>query len=472
METFPMYVAGEFRMTSQEIMIINPFTSEVFARASRAESEDLEFAIQKGLVVEKEMASMSVYLRREILLQIAEGITRTHDRFTSLIVQECGKPWKYASAEVDRAIATFIIAAEETKRWPAEHLSIDWTAAGLGKEAWLKYFPIGLVAGISPFNFPLNLAVHKLAPAIAAACPIILKPSSSTPLSMLELARVIDTTALPKGAVSILPMDRALGNTLASDLRFKLLSFTGSPAVGWKLKNESGRKHVVLELGGNAGVIVSDSADLNLAVRKCVMGAFSYSGQVCIHTQRIFVHASVFKEFCERFVAQSLMIKTGDPMDPTTDISVMIDEKNAIRVESWVNEALNDGAKLLCGGKRQGAYYPPTVLMETKPEMKVCSLEVFGPVVTIEPYHDFAEAVRLINQSEYGLQAGVFTDRLSEMNLAFAELEVGGVIINDVPTFRVDHMPYGGVKNSGQGREGVKYAMVDMLEPKLLVKNT
>jgi glyceraldehyde-3-phosphate dehydrogenase (NADP+) len=471
MESFPLYLAGEFRMTSQTIAVTNPHSGEVFAQASTAGPAELEHAIVQGLAAAREMAALPAYLRRDVLLQIADGISRTRERFTALIVQESGKPWKYASGEVDRAVATFLVAAEETKRWPAEYLSIDWTPAGTGKEAWVKYFPIGLIAGIAPFNFPLNLAVHKLAPAIAAACPIIIKPSSSTPLSMLELARVIDATALPKGAVSVLPMDRELGSHLAGDDRFRLLSFTGSPVVGWKLKRESGNKKVVLELGGNAGVIVAESANIDEAVRKCIGGAFSYSGQVCIHTQRIFVHRLRFNEFSEKFVELVKKLKHGDPMDHATDIAAMIDQDNARRVESWVGEALAGGARLLAGGARDGAFYPPTVLTNTRHDMKVCAMEVFGPVVTLEPYENFSEAVNDVNNSVYGLQAGIFTDSILEMNLAFNELEVGGVIVNDVPTFRVDHMPYGGVKNSGLGREGVKYAMREMLEPRLLVKN-
>lgn len=471
MEKFPLYAAGEFRMTAEEIEVINPYTGQVFAMAAKAGKTELEFCIQKGLAVEREMAVLPVYQRVEALMQIAEGMKKTHERFTGLLSKESGKPWRFAAAEVDRAIATFVIAAEEAKRIPGEYLSIDWTPAGAGKEAWVRYFPVGLVAGISPFNFPLNLAGHKIAPAIAAGCPIILKPSSATPLSMLELARVIDGTSLPKGAVSILPMDRELGNTLATDERFKLLTFTGSPAVGWQLKKESGKKHVVLELGGNAGLIITESADLGLAARKCLSGAFAYSGQVCIHTQRIFVQQSVLNDFVKHFIPLVEALKAGDPLDPATDISAMIDEKNAIRVENWVNEATDKGAKVLCGGKRTASFYEPTVLTNTRPDMKVCALEVFGPVVTLEPYETYQEAINFVNAGDFGLQAGVFTDKMSEMDQAFRELQVGGVVVNDVPTFRVDHMPYGGVKNSGLGREGVKYAMKDMLEAKILIKN-
>jgi len=393
------------------------------------------------------------------------------ENLAKLICLESAKPIRYALGEVDRAIQTFIVAAEESKRLPKEYMDLDWTLAGDKKEGIVKYFPVGLVAGISPFNFPMNLAIHKIAPAIASGCPIILKPSSSTPLSTLKLAEVIDQTDLPKGAVSILPMNRKTGNLLVTDERFKLLTFTGSPDVGWKMKKDAGKKKVVLELGGNAGVIVSETSDFEETVKKCVVGGFAYSGQVCIHAQRIYVQESIYKNFADKFVTEVNQLRLGDPMGENTDISVMIDEPNAIRVEEWVNEAIKEGAKLLTGGNRKGAYYTPTVLSQTHNQMKVCALEIFGPVVTLEPYRFFDDAINSVNESKYGLQVGVFTNNIDEMNAAFQNLKVGGVIVNDVPTFRVDHMPYGGIKDSGLGREGVKYSIFDMLEPKILVKN-
>jgi glyceraldehyde-3-phosphate dehydrogenase (NADP+) len=375
----------------------------------------------------------------------------------------------YALGEIDRSSQTFLIAAEESKRLPREYIGLDWTPGGKDKEGSVKYFPVGLVAGISPFNFPMNLAAHKIAPAIAAGCPIIVKPASSTPLSTLELAHILDETSLPKGALSIIPMDRTTGMKLVIDERFKLLSFTGSPDVGWNMKKEAGKKKVVLELGGNAGVIVSGSADIDFAVKRCIFGGFAYSGQVCIHAQRIFVERKIVDEFLEKFVVSAYSLKSGDPLNPGTQISVMIDEPNAIRVEDWIREAVSNGAKILCGGKRKGAFFEPTVLTNTEKSMKVNRCEVFGPVVTIEPYTALQDAVHMVNDTNFGLQAGVFTRNMSEINYAFDNLEVGGVIINDVPTFRVDHMPYGGIKDSGLGREGIKYAIMDMMEPKILV---
>jgi glyceraldehyde-3-phosphate dehydrogenase (NADP+) len=353
---------------------------------------------------------------------------------------------------------------------PKEYISLDWTTPGENKEGLVKYFPIGLVAGIAPFNFPMNLAVHKLAPAIAAGCPIILKPASSTPLSTLELAKIIDKTELPKGAVSVLPMNRKAGNQLVTDERFKLLSFTGSPVIGWEMKKNAGKKKVILELGGNAAVIVTPSTDMEKALPKTIVAGFSYSGQICIHAQRFFVHESVFEKFTAAFIKATKKLKQGDPADAATDISAMIDEENAIRVETWIKEAKAQGAKILLGGKRTGTYVEPTIITNTSNKMNVCNKEIFGPVVTIEKYSTFKQAVKILNDSDFGLQAGVFTNDLTEVDYAFNNIETGGVIINDVPTFRVDHMPYGGVKDSGLGREGVKYAIMDMMEARILVK--
>lgn len=473
MHSYLIYAGGEFLTTRKKIDVVNPFSQKLIATTWLAGREELEVAIQAAQSARAAMEALSAFDRYSILMQIAASITADRARLAEVLSEESGKPIKYALGEIDRAAQTFLVAAEESKRLPAESLSLDWTPAGKGKEAFVRYFPIGLIAGIAPFNFPLNLAVHKIAPALAAGNCIILKPARSTPLSVLELAKIIDQTSLPKGAVSVLPMDRIAGNQLVTDDRFAMLSFTGSPVVGWQMKKEAGKKKICLELGGNAGVIVSDSVEnLEDTVNKCLSGSFSYSGQVCIHLQRIFVHQEIFDAFMARFIEKARLLKIGDPSDPGTDISAMIDEENALRVEAWVNEAVDQGAKILCGGKRDGTIYHPTVLTNTQQEMKVCALEIFGPVVTIEPYVDFKEAIRFVNETEFGLQAGIFTNRLNEMNFAFHSLHVGGVIINDVPTFRVDHMPYGGVKNSGFGREGVKYAIHEMMEPRLLVKNT
>ncbi len=471
MKHYKIYLGGDFITTGQELPVKNPYSGEVFATTFLASAGELEKAIQKAESARALLAEMPSYQVSEALFQVSGMIKKDREELAKVLAMESGKPMKYALGEIDRAAQTFLVAAEESKRIPGEYLSLDWTPAGEGKEAWVKYFPLGLIAGIAPFNFPINLAVHKIAPALASGNPIILKPARSTPLSVLELARIIDQTSFPKGALSILPMDRESGNQLVTDNRFKMLTFTGSPEVGWKMKKDAGKKKVVLELGGNAGVIVAQSANVEKAVERCLIGGFAYSGQVCIHVQRIYVHESIFNVFAENFVQRVGQLKVGNPLDPSTDISVMIDEENAQRVSEWVGEAVKAGVKILTGGEKEGAYFQPTVLTGTKNEMKVCSLEIFGPVVTLEPYASFQQALNEVNNSRYGLQAGVFTGSLTEMNLAFNHLQVGGVIINDVPTFRVDHMPYGGIKDSGLGREGVKYAIHEMLEPRLLVKD-
>lgn len=470
METYPLYLAGRFTATGTPLHVTNPWDDQPFATTFLAGIPEIEAAITAGLETEETMKSLPAYKRFQILRSISDLLLQDKQRLASVLAMESGKPIRYALGEIERSAQTFLVAAEESKRLPKEYISLDWTAPGQGKEGLVKYFPIGLVAGIAPFNFPMNLAVHKIAPALAAGNPIILKPARSTPLSVLELARIIDETDLPKGALSILVTDREAGNRLVTDERIKMVSFTGSPEVGWEIKNRAGKKKVLLELGGNAGVIITETADLPAAVDKVLAGSFAYSGQICIHVQRIYVHRDIFESFSSAFVEKVRALRLGNPLDPATDVSVMIDQENALRVENWVNEAVASGAAVLCGGQREGGMYLPTVLTGTKPEMKVCSLEIFGPVVTLEPYSSFPEALAEVNNSRYGLQAGIFTNRISEMNEAFERLQVGGVIINDVPTFRVDHMPYGGLKDSGFGREGVKYSIMEMMEPKLLVK--
>jgi acyl-CoA reductase-like NAD-dependent aldehyde dehydrogenase len=357
---YKIYVGGAFIETATKLDVVNPYTQEQLASTFLAGKEELEIAIQKAEAVRMELRKMPSYKRYAILMQIAEELKKDRIHLAEILSQESAKPMKYALTEIDRAAQTFIVAAEESKRLPKEYVSLDWTPAGEGKEGIVNYFPIGIVAGIAPFNFPLNLAVHKIAPAIAAGCPIILKPASSTPLSTLELAKIIDKTNLPKGAVSILPMNRVAGNQLVTDERFSLLSFTGSPVVGWEMKRNAGKKKVVLELGGNAAVIITESADLEKAIQKSVLGGFAYSGQICIHAQRFYVQETIFEKFTTAFVEASKKLKHGNPIETTTDISSMIDEENAVRVESWIKEAIAKGAKVLLGGKRTDSYVEPT----------------------------------------------------------------------------------------------------------------
>lgn len=471
MKTFEIYRGGEFISTNSKLEVVNPYSGEVFANTFLCDESNLEIAINLAFSVKEQMANLPSYKKQEILLRISNDLNRNREYLAEILCKESAKPLRYALGEIDRAAQTFSIAAEECKRLPKEYISLDWTNNGENREGIINYFPAGIVAGISPFNFPLNLAVHKIAPAIAAGCPIILKPSSTTPLSSLELAKIIDNTGLPKGAVSILPMNRETGNKLVTDNRIQVLSFTGSPEVGWKMKEQCGKKKIILELGGNAGVIISPSADLNLAVTKCIIGAFAYSGQICIHAQRIFVHDSVFDRFTKSFIVQTKLINFGNPIHPETEISDMIDEDNAIRVENWINEAVSMGAKILCGGKRTGKFIEPTILTGCNIKMKAYCEEVFGPVVCIEKYSDNIEnAIQLVNDSKFGLQCGVFTNDINELDYCFKHLHVGGIIHNDAPTLRFDQMPYGGIKESGLGREGVKYAIFDMMEARILVK--
>ncbi len=469
--TYPLYLAGEFLTTANPLAVTEKYENSVMAETYLADEKVLEYAIKKGIEAKPIMRELSASDKFEILHQIWHEIISNREYLATVLCKESAIPYKYALAEIDRAAQTFLIASEECKRLPKEYMSLDWTEAGRNKEGIVKYFPVGLVAGIAPFNFPLNLTVHKIAPAIAAGCPIILKPASSTPLSTLELAKIISHTKLPKGAISVLPMNRSTGNMLVTDDRIDMVSFTGSPEVGWEMKKNSGKKKVVLELGGNAAVIVTASADVNSIIESCITGAFAYSGQICIHAQRFFIHESHFEKFKKSFVQRAKKLEFGNPLKSETDVSDMIDEANAIRVESWINEAISQGAEVLCGGKRTGKFIEPTVLPNTTTKMKIDHEEVFGPVVCIEPYSGTIEnAIHIVNNSKYGLQCGVFTDSINELNACFNKIDVGGVIHNNVPTLRFDHMPYGGIKESRHGLEGVTYAIHDMLEAKILVK--
>lgn len=470
MKEYKIYSGGKFISTNKELKVENPYNQEILAKTFLATQEEFEIATQGALEAKSKMHNLPSYKKYKILMEIHYGLENKKEKIAKVLAQESGKPLFYAISEVERAAQTFLVAAEESKRIPNEEvIRMDWTPAGEGKVGIVKQFPIGLVAGIAPFNFPLNLAVHKIAPAIASGCPIVLKPASSTPLSCLELAKIIDETELPKGAVSILPMDRNTGNNLVTDGRYNLLTFTGSPEIGWEMKKNAGEKKVVLELGGNAGVIISENYKIEKTIPSCLIGGFSYSGQICIHAQRYFVHEKHFDGFLSKMKDGIENIKIGNPVDSDVKFSSMIDEKNAIRIEEWVNEAINSGADLITGGIRKGTYYAPTILTNVDKQCKVVAEEVFGPVVVIEKFKDFAQAVNQINDSKFGLQAGVYTNNINEINYAFKNIEAGGVIHNNIPTFRVDHMPYGGIKQSGIGREGVKYAMSDMMEPKILV---
>lgn len=452
------------------MQVFNPYNQEVLGVIQLKSEEEISQIIGDAVKAKPNMFSLSSGEKSEILLSIVDGIHKKYKEFILTIATESGKPYKYAKAEVDRAIQTFTIAAEECKRIPHELMNLDSTEKGKGLKGEVVYFPKGVVFGISPFNFPLNLAVHKIAPAIATGCPIILKPSSKTPLTMELLAKIIHNSNLPKGGFQLVHCSRELGNKLIEHEDIDLLSFTGSPDVGWKMKSYAGKKSVVLELGGNAAAIICQDANIDLAVDELIVGGFAYSGQVCIHTQRIYVHRSLIDDFVKKYVEKVKKLKVGNPIDEDTEFSVMIDESNAKRVEKWVQEALDDGVKLLAGHNREQNLYYPTILMNVKSGLKVRDEEVFGPVVIIESYKDIDEAIKEVNDSRWGLQASMFTDSIAKRDKAFRELKVGGLIHNKSTTFRVDDMPYGGIKDSGFGREGVRYAMQDYLEAKLLVR--
>ncbi|HLQ52581.1 MAG TPA: aldehyde dehydrogenase family protein, partial [Terriglobales bacterium] len=394
-----------------------------------------------------------------------------HEEFARSIALESGKPIKTARAEVDRAVFTFTVASEEAARIGGEYLPLDLQELAAQRWGIVRRFPVGAIAAITPFNFPLNLVAHKVAPAIAAGCTVVLKPAPQTPLTALLLAEVVQNAGWPAGALNVLPLSNEDAALLVRDDRLRMLTFTGSSAVGWRLKAEAGKKRVTLELGGNAAVIVHSDADLDYAAERCAVGGFSYAGQSCIAVQRIFVQQSVYQKFVEKFLTRVRDFKAGDPLDEATFIGPLIREQDAIRAQQWVEEAVSAGAKLLIGGHRQGSLMEATVLTNTRQEMRVNCEEVFAPVKTVEPYTDFGQALAEINASTYGLQAGLFTRDAVLIFRAYEELEVGGLIVGDAPTFRIDHMPYGGVKDSGLGREGLRYAIEEMTERRLLVMN-
>jgi acyl-CoA reductase-like NAD-dependent aldehyde dehydrogenase len=466
--TQPIYLAGEFVRAGTPLEVRDPATDELVATTWQAGPEELERATEAAVKAFGATRKLASFERRDALAHVAERISQDADELAELLTRESGKPIRDAKGEVARGALTFRTAAEEALRINGEWLPLDWAAANRGRSGIVRRFPIGPVAGISPFNFPLNLAAHKVAPAIAAGCSIVLKPPSKDPLVMLRVAGYLAETNLPKGAVSILPMDRPTGDLMVADDRFKLLSFTGSPSVGWKMKADAGKKKVVLELGGNAGAIVDETADLDWAVARLAFGAFAYAGQVCISVQRIYVVQAIFDEFQRRFVDEVRKLRMGSPLDPATDLGPMVNARAVARTHEWVGEALAGGATALVGGEPNGLFYPPTVLVDVPKDARVCGEEVFAPVVNLFPVPDFAAGVAGINDSQFGLQCGVFTNDLERTLVAHDELEVGGVIVNDVPTWRTDAMPYGGVKDSGIGREGLRWSIEDMTEPRLL----
>jgi acyl-CoA reductase-like NAD-dependent aldehyde dehydrogenase len=466
----PIYLAGKWVDSPDRLEVANPADPATPAGATyNATEAQYDEAVDAAVAAFEQTRVLPAYERGRALREISAGIKARREELGKLIALEAGKPIRDALVEVDRASLTFRLGAEEAERMTGEMIPLDLLASSKGRVGITRRFPIGPVAAISPFNFPLNLAAHKLAPAIAAGCSIVLKPPSKDPLTMLTVAEIVDGVGLPAGSVSVLPMTRELGDRMVADDRFKLLTFTGSPSVGWRMKERAGKKKVVLELGGNAGVIVDKSADLDWAVGRTLVGAFAYAGQVCISVQRIFLHEDIREAFLAKFVEGVKALKLGDPLQPDTDLGPMVDEGQAQRTQRWVDEAVQLGGTVVVGGKANGSFFEPTVLENVPVEAQVCSNEAFAPLVVVFPFSDFEDAVRQVNDSSFGLQTGVFTNDLANAWNGFNELEVGGVIVNDIPTYRIDHMPYGGVKDSGLGREGLRWSIEDMTELRIMV---
>ncbi len=469
--THGFFVDGRWREDGDVVEIRAPYDGSVIARVVQGRHEHAEAAIAAAVKAFGTTRRLPAFERQRVLRQISAAMLERKEEFARTLAQEAGKPIKGARIEVERAIFTFNVAAEESTRIYGEVLPLDWQEFTAGRWGIVRRFPLGPVAGITPFNFPINLVAHKVAPAIAAGCSMVLKPAPQTPLCSLLLAECVQQAGWPDGGLNVLPLSNEDAGLLVTDDRIKLITFTGSVPVGWDIKRRAGKKKVVLELGGNAAVIVHSDADLEYAAERCVTGGFAYAGQTCISVQRILVEHSVYGRFTDLLVEGVKKLKVGDPLDDSTNVGPLIRESDAIRTTSWIDEAVRAGARVLYGGGRQNLVVEPTVLTGTRPEMKVNCQEIFGPVVTVEPYTDFDQAVRQVNHSSYGMQAGVFTRDAKLLFQAYEELEVGGVIAGDVPSFRIDQMPYGGVKDSGLGREGLRYAIEEMTEPKLMVMN-
>jgi glyceraldehyde-3-phosphate dehydrogenase (NADP+) len=465
----PFLVNGQWVKTSSFESVHSPYSGDLLATVCQAGPEHIDLAIASMEQAARKLAAIPAHGKARALARIADGIAARHDEFSKTLSQEAGKPLTDARREIDRGIHTFRLAAEESTRIPGETIPMDLTPGGEPYTATVKRFPLGPVLGITPFNFPLNLVAHKVAPCLAAGNPLVLKPAPQTPLTALLLGEVFLTTDLPPTALTILPCSNALAERMVEHPTFHALSFTGSVNVGWMLKGKAGHKRVLLELGGNAGVIIEPDANLETAVTRCVAGGFGYAGQTCISVQRIYVHQSHYDRFLQLFVDKVRALAMGDPALDTTVVGPLINEQAAIRVEAWIQEAESHGATIQTGGNREGSMMEPTVLTNVSSTMKVCCEEIFGPVVTISPYTKLQDALALMNDSPFGLQAGIFTKNIDAMYQAYASLEVGAVLVNEIPTFRADHMPYGGIKDSGLGREGVRYVIHELTEPKLLI---
>jgi len=469
---WPYYLCNKPQTSGKKLEVLDKYTGETAARVSVADPDTIDAGIAGCVEAAGPMAQMAPYERQDVLYHCVDRFTERAEELAASLCIEAGKPISDSRGEVSRLIDTFRIAAEESVRMSGEVMNLEISSRAKGYRGMWKRVPVGPCSFISPFNFPLNLAAHKVAPAIAVGCPFVLKPASRTPLGALIIGEVLAETDLPAGAFSILPCSRDGADLFTTDERLKLLSFTGSPGVGWDLKARCGKKKVVLELGGNAACVVDADADIDDAVQRLVIGAFYQSGQSCIGVQRIIIHSTIYDELREKLVARTRELIAGDPKEESTFIGPMISSGEAERLESWINEAIHAGGKLLCGGKRNGAVLDATLLEDVPSGLKVCTEEAFGPVAVLSKFDSFDQALEDVNDSDFGLQAGIFTRDLYKMQQAWDTLDVGGVIIGDVPSWRVDNMPYGGVKDSGLGREGIRFAMEDMTEIRNLVIRT
>lgn len=465
-----LLVNGKWVDTREKAAIVSPHDGRLVGKVCWAGEKQMEAAIVAATTAFARTRALPACERSAMLQAVVRGLQKARQQFVKTIVDEAGKPVTYAEGEVERCILTFTIAAEEAKRIGGEVIPLDISPTAAGRTGITRRFPLGPIAAITPFNFPLNLVAHKVAPALAAGNTVIVRPSPKTPITSLMLGRICTEAGIPRGAVNVVPSSVEVAQKLVTDERIKRITFTGSDAVGWELKNKCGKKKITLELGGNAAVIVHGDSELDFAAERIGIGSFAYAGQVCISVQRIYVEESILASFKRRFLkAIREKVRVGDPRKRSTVVGPVIDSGSADRIMEWIREAKREGARAICGGRRTGNIIAPTVLTNVDPCMRISCREAFGPVVTLSPYGDFEEALKEVNNSVYGLQAGVFTRDIGRIHRAFSELDVGGVIINDYPTFRVDNMPYGGVKNSGLGREGVKYAIEEMTELKLLV---
>ncbi|HTR99497.1 MAG TPA: aldehyde dehydrogenase family protein [Bacteroidota bacterium] len=471
MEPMKILVSGQWRQTGNKRQVFNPYDNKAAGEVFQAGAREIDEAIAAADEAFQQTRRSAPHERHSALAAVSRGLAEHKDEFAALITAETGKPITLSRGEVERAVFTMATSAEEALRVEGSVLPLDVMPQSANRTAIIRRFPLGVIGAITPFNYPLNLVAHKLGPAIAAGNTVVLKPSSNAPQTALRFAELFMQTGLPQGALNVVPCMGSEIEQLITDKRVKLISFTGSPAVGWGIKARSGRKRVLLELGGNAGVIVCADAQMDHALKSVAQGAFANAGQSCISVQRVYLHESIAEYFTAQLVKLARSIAAGDPMNPRTVVGPMIDEQAARKVESWIQEAVAGGARVLCGGTRKGALLEPTVMADVAPEMKVSCQEAFAPVVTVDRFTDFRDALERVNTSSYGLQAGVFTNNAADIFTAYRELEVGGVIVNDASSFRVDHMPYGGTKESGLGREGVRYAIEEMSEMKLLSLN-